>query len=68
MYKKKDGVVKENDSLFHYHKFGKYVDALNRGSLSLPQDYLVKWCIFCVIFFLQVLDVGCRKYFVEGFF
>ena len=39
MYKKK---VKENDSLFHYHEFGKYVDALNRGSLALPQDYLVQ--------------------------
>ena len=65
---KKGGVVKENDLLFHYHKFGKYVDALNRGSLSLPQDYLVQWCIFCVIFFPQVLDAGCRKYFVDRFF
>ena len=65
---KKRGVVKENDLLFHYHKFGKYVDALNRGSLSLPQDYLVQWCIFCVIFFPQVLDAGCRKYFVDRFF
>ena len=65
---KKGGVVKENDLLFHYHKFGKYVDALNRASLSLPQDYLVQWCIFCVIFFPQVLDAGCRKYFVDRFF
>ena len=61
---KKGGVVKENDSLFHYHKFGKYVDALNRGSLFLLQDYLVQWCIFCVIFFLQVLDLcGMSKIF-----
>ena len=65
---KKGGVMKENDLLFHYHKFGKFVDALNRGSLTLPQDYLVQWCIFCVIFFLQVLDAGCRKYFVDRFF
>ena len=65
---KKDGVVKENDSLFHYHKFGKHVDALNRGSLPLPQVYLVQGCIFCVIFFLQALDAGCRKYFVDRFF
>ena len=65
---KKVVVVKENDLLFHYHKFGKYVDALNRGSVSLPQDYLVQWCIFCVIFFPQVLDAGCRKYFVDRFF
>ena len=42
----KSGVVKENDSLFHYHKLGKYVDALNKGSLSLPQDFLVQWLYF----------------------
>ena len=68
MYKKKGGVVKENDSLFYYRKFGKYFDALNRGSLTLPQDCLVQWCIFCVIFFLQVLDAGSRKFFVGMFF
>ena len=59
---KKGGVVKENDSLFYYHKFTKYVDALNRGSLILPQDYLVQWCIFCVIFFQQVSMRGVEKF------
>ena len=65
---KKGGVVKENDSLFHYHKFEKYVDALNRGSRTLPLDYFVQWCIFCLIFFLEVLNAECRKYFVDMFF
>ena len=65
---KKGGAVKENDSLFYYHKFGKYVDALNGRSLTLPQNCLVQWCIFCVIFFLQVLDARCRIFFVDIFF
>ena len=38
MYKKKGGLVKENDSMFYYHKFGKYVDALDRWSLTLPKE------------------------------
>ena len=65
---KKGGVVKKNDSLFYYQKFGKYVDALNRGSLTLQPDSLVQWCIFCVIFFQQVLNAECRKFFVDMFF
>ena len=65
---KKGGVMKENDSLFYYQKFGRYFDALNRGSLTLPQGCHVQWYIFCAIFFLQVLDAGCRKFFVNMFF
>ena len=64
---KKGSVVKENDSLFYYQKFGRYFNALIRGSLTLLQDCLVQWCIFCVIFFLQVLNAGCRKIFVDMF-
>ena len=59
---KKDCVVKENDSLFYYHKFGKYVDALNRGPITLSQEFPEQWCIFCVIFFLQVLDVDFENF------
>ena len=62
---KKGGEVKENDSFFYHQNFEKYFDALNRGSLTLPQDSLVQWCTLCVIFFLQVLDGGCRKFFVD---
>ena len=58
---KKGGEVKENDSFYYHQNFGKYFDALNKGSLTLPQDSLVHWCTFCVIFFLQVLDTGCPK-------
>ena len=39
---KKGRVVKENDFLFYYHKFGKYVDALSRGSLTLLQHCVVQ--------------------------
>ena len=62
---KKGRVVKENDFLFYYHKFGKYIDALSRGSITLLQHCVVQWCIFCVTFFQQVLDARCRKFFVD---
>ena len=39
---KKGGVVKEYDLLFHYHKFGKYVEALNRGSLCRSSCF-IQW-------------------------
>ena len=34
--------VKENDLLSYYQKFGKYFDVLNKGSLTITQDYLVQ--------------------------
>ena len=49
---KKGGVVKENDSLFHY-KFGKYIDALNRGSLSYSSTRLSRAVVYILRDFLS---------------
>ena len=43
---KKGGVVKENDSLFQYRKFGKYIDALTRGSLSYSSTRLSRAVVY----------------------
>ena len=43
---KKGGVVKENDFLFQYHKFGKYIDALKRGSLSYSSTRLSRAVVY----------------------
>ena len=52
MHKKKGGVVKENDFLCHYHKFGKYIDALNRGSLSYSSTRLSRAVLYILRDFL----------------
>ena len=30
------------------------VDQLNRGSLVLPQNHSVQWCIYCFVLFTQI--------------
>ena len=60
--------MKENDSLFYYHKFRKYVDALNRGSLTLPQNYLCAVVYILRDFLPASLGARCQKFFVDMFF
>ena len=46
---KQAGQIHDNDTMYYYDKFGKYLDQLNRGALLLPQDHFVQWCIYCFV-------------------
>ena len=40
---KQAGQIRDNDTMYYYDKFGKYLDQLNKGALVLPQDHLVAY-------------------------
>ena len=50
---KQAGQIRDNDTMYYYDKFVKYLDQLNRGALVLPQDHLVQWCNYCFVVFTK---------------
>ena len=36
------GQIRDNDRMYYYDRFGKYLDQLNKGALVLPQDHLLQ--------------------------
>ena len=57
----------DNDTMYYYDKFGKYLDQLNRGAVVLPQDHLVQWCIYCFVLFTQIGEWVCRTFLINLF-
>ena len=64
---KKGGQAKENDTVFYFEKYGKYLESINRGHLIIPQDCIVQWCIFCLIFFVQLSNIKCHNFVANAF-
>ena len=64
---RKAGSVLDHDTLFYYEKCGKYLDSLNRCNLTLPQDCLVQWCIYCLILFTLLDEPICRIFTIHLF-
>ena len=56
---------RDNDTMYYYDKFGKYLDQLNRGVLVLPQGHLVQWCIYCFVLFTQIGERVCRTFLIN---
>ena len=64
---KQAGQIRDNDTMYYYDKFLKYLDQLNRGVLALPQDHLVQWCIYCFVLFTQIGERVCRTFLINLF-
>ena len=41
-----------DDTTYYYEKYGNYLNALNRGGLTVPSDNCVEWTIFSYILFI----------------
>ena len=61
------GQIHDNDTMYYYDKFGKYLYQLNRGALVLPQHHLVQWCIYCFVLFTQIGERVCRTFLINLF-
>ena len=71
-YVEKYGKTNEeaDDTMFYYQKYSSYFDALDRGGLHKPSDSVVRWSIFCYIFFVQLMDRSidvCGKFLIQQF-
>ena len=64
---KQAGQTYDNDTMYYYDKFGKYLDQLNRGALVLTQDHLVQWCIYCFVLFTQIGERVCCTFLINLF-
>ena len=64
---KQESQIRDNDTMYYYDKFGKYLDQLNREALVLPQDHLVQWCIYCFVLFTQIGRQICRTFLINLF-
>ena len=60
-------LIRDNDTMYYYDKFGKYLDQLNRGALVLAQDHLVQWCIHCFVLFTEIGERVCRTFLINLF-
>ena len=59
-----------DDTYFYYEKYSEYFDALDRGNLTKPRDAVVQWTVFCLIFFVQLIDRSskvCGKFLAMQF-
>ena len=51
-----------DDTTYYYEKYGNYLNALNRGGLTVPSDNFVQWTIFSYILFTQLSGEFCRTF------
>ena len=56
-----------DDTTYYYEKYGNYLNALNRGCLTVPSDNCVQWTIFSYILFTQLSGKFCRTFLIKQF-
>ena len=67
------GYIKKNEkpadeyTTFYFENFGRSIDALNTGGLTIPTDSIVQWKIFCFIFLCQLYSPMCRNFYIRYF-
>ena len=62
-YCMKNYVIDHDEATYdYYHKYGDYLNEMNRGGLKKPDDVIVQWAIICYFLFLNVCKPElCRK-------
>ena len=55
------------DTTFYYDRYGQYLNNLNRGKLTIPDDSTVQWIVYCFIFFVTLSTEVCRNFLLSQF-